>query len=113
MGERGRASRGRTVPALTWEGESSLQRADRRSHLGLLDRVLEVLEELNLEGALALPPELVRQLQICGISPLPGETPSAVLERVLNGQESYLLHPVAVAPERSEGQRQRARKTDL
>jgi hypothetical protein len=101
------------VPALTWEGESGPQRADRRSRLGQLDRVLEVLEELNLEGERTVPPEVRRQLELSGISCLADESPSAVLERVLNGQEVYLLHPVTVLPPRLDGRRQRAPKTDL
>lgn len=111
--ERGRATRSRVVPALTWEGESGPQRADRRSRLGQLDRVLEVLEELNLEGERTVPPEVRRQLELSGISCLADESPSAVLERVLNGQEVYLLHPVTVLPPRLDGRRQRAPKTDL
>lgn len=113
MGERGRVRRSRSLPALTWEGESSRERADRRSRLGVLDRVLGILEELNLEGALEVPPEVVRELRLCGITPLEGEVPSAVLERVLNGQENYLLHPVAVLPADADGRPSRARQVDL
>jgi hypothetical protein len=100
------------VPALTWEGESGPQRANRRSRLGQLDRVLEVLEELNLEGERTVPPEIRRQLELCGIVSLADESPSAVLERVLNGQELYLLHPVALLPNKLEGRRPRSIKTD-
>ncbi len=106
--ERGRTTRSRTVPALSWEGESGPQRADRRSHLGQLDRVLEVLEELNLEGERTVPAEVRRQLEVCGIATIAEDSPSAVLERVLNGQELYLLHPVAVVPPKPEGRRSRA-----
>jgi len=74
---------------------------------------LEVLEELNLEGERTVPPEVRRQLELSGISCLADESPSAVLERVLNGQEVYLLHPVTVLPPRLDGRRQRAPKTDL
>ncbi|MGA2872853.1 MAG: hypothetical protein ABSF27_04610 [Candidatus Dormibacteria bacterium] len=111
--ERGRTTRSRAGPALTWEGESGPQRADRRSHLGQLDRLLEVLEELNLEGERTVPPEVRRQLELCGIASLVDETPSAVLERVLTGQELYLLQPVIVVPSKLEGRHQRAPKTDL
>ncbi|HVB14058.1 MAG TPA: hypothetical protein VNH38_04795 [Candidatus Dormibacteraeota bacterium] len=110
--ERGRTVRGRVVPALSWEGESGPQRADRRSHLGQLDRVLEVLEELNLEGERTVPPEVRRQLELCGIVTLAEESPSAVLERVLNGQEVYLLHPVTVLPPKVEGRRARSPRPD-
>lgn len=92
---------------MTWEGESGPQRADRRSHLGRLDRVLEVLEELNLEGERTVPPDVLHQLELCGIVTLAEESPSAVLERVLNGQEIYLLHPVTVPVPKSEGRRSR------
>lgn len=110
--ERGRTTRSRLVPALSWEGESGPQRADRRSHLGQLDRVLEVLEELNLEGERTVPSEVRRQLEICGIVTLAEESPSAVLERVLNGQEVYLLHPVTVLPSKLDGRRPRPPKVD-
>ena len=105
--ERGRTTRRRVVPALSWEGESGPQRADRRSHLGQLDRVLEVLEELNLEGEPTVPSEVRRQLDLCGIATRAEESPSAVLERVLNGQELYLLHPVSSLPGKLEGRRSR------
>jgi hypothetical protein len=101
------------VPALTWEGESGPQRANRRSHLGQLDRVLEILEELNLEGERTVPEEVRRQLEMCGIACLADESPSAVLERVLNGQEVYLLHPMTVLPPKLDGRRPRATKSDL
>jgi hypothetical protein len=78
-----------------------------------LDRLLEVLEELNLEGERKVPPEVRRQLELCGIASLADETPSAVLERVLNGQELYLLQPVIVLPPKLEGRRQRTPKTNL
>lgn len=110
--ERGRTTRSRVVSALSWEGESGSQRADRRSHLGQLDRVLEVLEELNLEGERTVPPEVRRQLELCGIVTLAEESPSAVLERVLNGQEVYLLHPVTVPPPKLEGRRARPPRSD-
>lgn len=110
--ERRRTTRSRLVPALSWEGESGPQRADRRSHLGQLDRVLEVLEELNLEGERTVPSEVRRQLEICGIVTLADESPSAVLERVLNGQEVYLLHPVTVLPPKLDGRRPRPPKVD-
>ncbi|HEY6538606.1 MAG TPA: hypothetical protein VI138_06150, partial [Candidatus Dormibacteraeota bacterium] len=106
--ERGRATRSRVVPALSWEGESGSERADRRSHLGQLDRVLEVLEELNLEGEVTVPQDVRRQLDLCGIATLAEESPSAVLERVLNGQELYLLHPVALVPAKPDGRRPRS-----
>lgn len=97
---------------MSWEGESGPQRADRRSHLGQLDRVLEVLEELNLEGERIVPPEVRRQLELCGIVTLADESPSAVLERVLSGQEIYLLHPVTVLPPKLEGRRSRSPRSD-
>ena len=97
---------------MSWEGESGPQRADRRSHLGQLDRVLEVLEELNLEGERIVPSEVRRQLELCGIVTLADESPSAVLERVLNGQEIYLLHPVIVLPPKLEGRRSRSPRSD-
>jgi len=100
------------VPTLTWEGESGSQRADRRSHLGQLDRVLEVLEELNLEGEVRVPLEVRRQLELCGIMTRVDESPSAVLERVLNGQEVYLLHPVALMPPKPESRRGRLPRED-
>ena len=106
--ERGRTTRSRVVPALSWEGESGPQRADRRSHLGQLDRVLEVLEELNLEGERIVPKAVRRQLDLCGIVTLADDSPSAVLERVLNGQEVYLLHPVTVLPAKLDGRRSRS-----
>jgi len=111
--ERGRTTRSRVVPALSWEGESGSQRADRRSHLGQLDRVLEVLEELNLEGERTVPLEVRRELERCGIGTLADESPSAVLERVLNGQEIYLLHPVTVLPPKVDGRRSRPTRRDL
>lgn len=110
--ERGRTTRSRAVPALSWEGESGSQRADRRSHLGQLDRVLEVLEELNLEGESTVPSEVRRQLELCGIATLAEESPSAVLERVLNGQELYLLHPVTVIQTKIDGRRPRSPRSE-
>lgn len=98
---------------MSWEGESGPQRADRRSHLGQLDRVLEVLEELNLEGEFIVPLEVRRQLELCGIATLAEESPSAVLERVLNGQELYLLHPVTTPPSKVEGRRARPPREEV
>jgi len=60
-----------------------------------------------------LPEELVKQLaqeagfDLCGIATRAEESPSAVLERVLNGQELYLLHPVSSLPGKLEGRRSR------
>jgi hypothetical protein len=111
--ERGRTTRSRVVSALSWEGESGPQRADRRSHLGQLDRVLVVLEVLNLEGEFIVPLEVRRQLELCGIATLAEESPSAVLERVLNGQELYLLHPVMALPPKSDGRRPRPPRPEV
>ncbi|MGH7640065.1 MAG: hypothetical protein ACREOL_04025 [Candidatus Dormibacteria bacterium] len=95
------------MPPLSWEGESGRQRADRRSHLGELDRVLGLLEELNLEGERTIPPEIRSHLDRCGIATLAGESPSTVLDRVLNGQESYLLHPVVLLSPKVDTRRSR------
>ena len=54
--------RGRAGPPLTREGESGPQRADRRLHLGKLDRLPEALKEASLERERAVPPEVRRQL---------------------------------------------------
>jgi len=82
---------------LSWEGETGDVRADRRSRLVQLDRILETLEELNLRGE-QLVPEVVRErLKQLGILILPQETPTTVLEKVLLVQEVYLLHPMPPA----------------
>ncbi|MGH7608492.1 MAG: hypothetical protein ACREOD_00895 [Candidatus Dormibacteria bacterium] len=94
--EQQRAQSSRQAQGLSWESESGPERADRRSHLSELDQVLEVLEALNLEGTRRVPPAVRRRLELSGIATQAEESPSAVLERVLSGQEVYLLHPTVV-----------------
>ncbi len=96
-----------------WELESGEQRSSRRTRLLELDRALEVLEELNLSGRRRLPPVLRRRLEELGVDTAADESPSSVLERVLNGQEVYLLHPVVAPGEVRHRGRRRSVPTDL
>ncbi len=77
---------------LIWEDESGQVRANRRSHLVELDVALEVLEELNLRGEQLVPGSLRAHLRALGITILPRESPTSLLEKVLVVQEVYLLH---------------------
>jgi hypothetical protein len=79
---------------LSWEGETGEVRADRRSRLIQLDRILETLEELNLRGERMVPESVRERLKQLGIPISPRESPTTVLEKVLVVQEVYLLHPV-------------------
>ncbi|HUY60917.1 MAG TPA: hypothetical protein VMW49_03480 [Candidatus Dormibacteraeota bacterium] len=92
------APRTRTVVPLTWEQESRLERARRRERLNHLDRLLTVLEELNLRGETALSTPLRDALEHEGIVCPPGAALADVIERVLDGQGDFLLHP-AIARE--------------
>ena len=91
--ESGRGAKGRAAAQLSWEGETGPVRAGRRSRLVQLDRVLGVLEELNLAGERTVPEGVRRSLESLGVVILPMESPTAVLEKVLVVQEVYLLHP--------------------
>ncbi len=90
------APRPRSLTPLTWEQETRTQRASRRDRLLLLDQVLTVLEEMNLRGETEVPDTIHRVLRSCGIDCPPADPPAAVIDRVLNEQGDYLLHPVAV-----------------
>lgn len=79
---------------MSWEGETGEGRADRRSRLIQLDRILETLEELNLRGEQMVPEAVRERLKQMGIPIMPQESPTTVLEKVLVVQEVYLLHPV-------------------
>lgn len=79
---------------MSWEGETGEVRADRRSRLIQLDRILETLEELNLRGERMVPESVRERLKQLGIPISPRESPTTVLEKVLVVQEVYLLHPV-------------------
>lgn len=79
---------------MSWEGETGEVRADRRSRLIQLDRILETLEELNLRGEQMVPESVRERLKQLGIPISPRESPTTVLEKVLVVQEVYLLHPV-------------------
>ncbi len=90
------AQRTRAVVPLTWEQESRLERARRREHLDDLDRLLTVLEELNLRGETALPMPVRDALERRGIVCPQGVALPDVIERVLDGQGDFLLHPAVV-----------------
>ncbi|HUY97073.1 MAG TPA: hypothetical protein VMW47_05560 [Verrucomicrobiae bacterium] len=92
------APRPRSLTPLTWEQETRHQRASRRDRLLLLDQVLTVLEELNLRGETLVPAGIHEVLTRCGITCPFTDPPAAVIDRVLNEQGDYLLHPVAVRP---------------
>ncbi len=88
--------RPRSLTPITWENETRTQRASRRDRLLVLDQVLTVLEEMNLRGESAVPAAIHRILRRYGIECPEEDPPAAVIDRVLNEQGDYLLHPVAV-----------------
>ncbi|HVA20909.1 MAG TPA: hypothetical protein VNN74_02290 [Candidatus Micrarchaeia archaeon] len=90
------APRPRSLTPITWENETRSQRASRRDRLLLLDQVLTVLEEMNLQGEMRVPAPIHDVLHQCGIVCPAGDPPAAVIDRVLNEQGDYLLHPVAI-----------------
>ena len=105
------APRTRTIAPLTWEQESRLERARRRERLNNLDRLLTVLEELNLRGAGALPAPLREALEHEGIACPPGASLADVIERVLDGQGDFLLHPAIARDAAASSLRSRATRS--